>query len=330
VVETELKQLGANLRESETVTVRNGITWKRKITRIVGPEGGSQGEEQLSQDIPCSLSSQTSVSHEEVEEDQMMVLVPRDEAVKMTYRFKRKQQTESMGCCTLFDFVDNLSRSVPGKKLTLVLMGLESYYRSEKNRENETFRAQINGKPVKASKGNRDLPSGVKREDVDQSIIELHLRSHEIRHCPKVHVLLAEKAENVASLLQTFTKAVAAAPFKRLRNEERGLGWNASGDKGPTVSVGENGEGVLRLWRYQLEQFPKVSREVSEAIAKKYPNPVSLLKAYEGLSPPDAEQLLADIEICGKRTRRLGPEVSKRIYLFCSTRDHNVLLNSQF
>ncbi|CAI9569673.1 unnamed protein product [Staurois parvus] len=87
------------------------------------------------------------------------------------------------------------------------------------------------------------------------------------------------------------------------------------------VRVEKCGKGLLEVWKRQIQQFNRVSVEVASAVVAAYPSPQLLIKAYRHCQT-NAERhgLLSDIlvrrgEGVASTSRRVGPELSKRIYL---------------
>ncbi|XP_050421491.1 crossover junction endonuclease EME1 [Adelges cooleyi] len=148
---------------------------------------------------------------------------------------------------------------------------------------------------------------------------------------------LVETKNEIGSTIVNFTKAVAQKPFKvnKFNEELEGCEWYATGHSKNCVSVDKNGTGLNQLWRQQLSQFPLCSLEASEAIATVYKTPTLLLEAYEKCSSRmEGELLLQDIPV--RRgygplvaTRRVGPELSKKIYLFFMDDTGQALLSQE-
>lgn len=85
--------------------------------------------------------------------------------------------------------------------------------------------------------------------------------------------------------------------------------------------------GLARLWQQQLQKIPLVSLEISQSIANVYPMPKTLFDAYSK-NPLDGPSLLAEIPVrrrAGPLTsvRKIGLEMSKKIYILFSSLDEN-------
>ncbi|XP_010188718.1 PREDICTED: probable crossover junction endonuclease EME2, partial [Mesitornis unicolor] len=97
------------------------------------------------------------------------------------------------------------------------------------------------------------------------------------------------------------------------------------------VRVQKNGTGLWEVWKRQLQQFNRVSPVTAAAIAEAYPSPSLLLKAYEECSTEDEKRLLlSDIPVksdIGGKDRCVGPDLSRRIYLFMVSTDPDLVLD---
>lgn len=87
--------------------------------------------------------------------------------------------------------------------------------------------------------------------------------------------------------------------------------------------------GLGRLWQQHLIMLPFVTLETAEAIMSVYPMPQNLLDAFR--RSPSPETLLRDLPFRRAGTllassRRLGPEMSRKIYQFYhSLQPHDLL-----
>lgn len=229
---------------------------------------------------------------------------------------------------TLHSTVEEMTSLLQGKELTLAIFGLEEYFRYQKTQKRRDVHSDVLGTGSirrKAKEGSVDAAPMVSRGDVEFALAELQVRLN------VNHRILNSKTD-LANLVCQFSKAIAEAPIRRENNREEGLDWYAQGDSKDCVAVDKDGNGSLQLWHRHLCQFPLASRETSEAIASVYPSPQSLLCAYDKCSNEDkAQRLLEDIPVRRgpgplSSTRRIGPQLSKKIYSFYSTIDENCLI----
>ncbi|MEE6508160.1 hypothetical protein FKM82_019518 [Ascaphus truei] len=117
-----------------------------------------------------------------------------------------------------------------------------------------------------------------------------------------------------------FSKAVTEAPAKRQR-DNAAFSFYMDGEWAGGVRVDRGGKGLLEVWRRQMQQFNRVSGEIANAVVATYPSPQLLAQAYRRCrTEAERHNLLADVlvrrgEGVTSTSRRVGPEVSKRMFL---------------
>lgn len=127
---------------------------------------------------------------------------------------------------------------------------------------------------------------------------------------------LLESSEEVATVIQQYTKSIAENPFKQQKAEKyEKENFYLGNDSKDCVRV-QNGIGLGRLWQQQLIKLPNVTLEIAESIIAQYPMPSLLIKAL-GQSD-NSQELLADLQVRragGPMTtsRRIGPELSRKV-----------------
>ncbi|XP_071547457.1 crossover junction endonuclease EME1 isoform X2 [Panulirus ornatus] len=215
--------------------------------------------------------------------------------------------------------------------ITLVVCGIDAYFRNEKMGRQHDFRSAVLGetaKPVRKKKPGKVLHCTsavhVSRVDIEMVLVNAQLE------CGLNHRFMSDSTK-VATFILQFTKAVAETPFKREKGQPL-FSWYAEGNREATVKVDRSGVGLLKLWHQQLRQFNNVGVEVAQAIAREYPSPQALVQAYRKCQTHrEASLLLADISVRRQAgplvsTRRVGPELSKKIHVFFTTRDPEITL----
>ncbi|NXD28690.1 EME1 endonuclease, partial [Spelaeornis formosus] len=149
----------------------------------------------------------------------------------------------------------------------------------------------------------------------------------------QVQVSIFESNEELGEYAAMFTKAVANALYKRER-EDAEFSFYLEKDCCRGEKVDPSGKGLLKVWKKQIQQFNRVSSEMAEAIVSAYPSPQLLFQAYESCSSEqERENLLASIcvhrgEGVTATSRRIGPELSRRIYLQVTSHDPDLCLDS--
>ncbi|NXF77813.1 EME1 endonuclease, partial [Sclerurus mexicanus] len=154
----------------------------------------------------------------------------------------------------------------------------------------------------------------------------------DLQLCTQVQVSFFESCEEVGEYATMFTKAVAEAPFKRER-EETGFSFYLEKGWCGGVKVDHSGKGLSKVWKRQIQQFNRVSPEMAEAITSAYPSPQLLIQAYgKYSSEKERENMLADIPVhrgegVTATCRRIGPELSRRIYLQMTSHNPDLCLD---
>ncbi|KAF1575693.1 putative crossover junction endonuclease EME2, partial [Eudyptes moseleyi] len=143
-------------------------------------------------------------------------------------------------------------------------------------------------------------------------------------------VLFLDTWQEFGQHVSALTKAIAKRPYKR-QLESQELPFCTAGAWASGVRVEKDGTGLWQVWKRQIQQFNRVSPATAAAIAEAYPSPSLLLQAYEECGTEDEKRLLlSDIpvksDISGK-DRRVGPDLSRRIYLFMVSTDPDLVLD---
>ncbi|XP_053158629.1 crossover junction endonuclease EME1 isoform X2 [Hemicordylus capensis] len=275
----------------ESHVVPHSITWRRKT-------GLTQAEED-----------------NWVEEPNILVLLLLEEFISMIHNYK--QVSEEVPAETLQSFVANIMKISPGKTLALVVIELEKYFSSHKHKSQKKPQQSGSGALEQGKQRNRrgkgHSPPALSRVDVEEALVALQLHTG-------IQVRVLESWKEFGDFASMFTKAVAEAPFKRAR-DKTSFSFCLEGDWSGGMKVDRSGKGLLQVWKRQIQQLNRVSLEMANAIVAKYPSPLLLVKAYGTCSTEQERQnLLAEIPVrrgdgVTATTRRVGPELSKRIYL---------------
>ncbi|KAM9817167.1 crossover junction endonuclease EME1 [Neosynchiropus ocellatus] len=236
---------------------------------------------------------------------------------------------------TLTSWVQAHQRRQPDKILSLVVVDLEKYFRHRKGQSQKRLReAVIGDEPGAAKKGAKKkkkpdaveaLPE-VSRVDIEEAMV--HLQMH-----TDVCVRFLSSWKDFTEHIAMTTKAVAEGPFK-LEREKTGFTFHLDSEWAGGHRVDKSGKGLLQVWKRQIQQLNRVSPDMASAILAAHPSPQLLAKAYK-LCRTDAEKisLLADLLIrrgegVTSTTRRVGPELSKRLFLLMNSLDPEQNLDS--
>ncbi|CAM4555914.1 unnamed protein product [Lepidochelys kempii] len=281
-----------------------------------------------SQAVPCSITWRRrragSSQVEEgswIEEPNILVLLRLEDFVSMIYSYRQEVQGGTEGPKeTLRSFVACVMERAPRKTLALAVVELEKYFRSHKVQSRKKLRqAVLNGSQVegqrkrKKRKEKGDSGPELSRVEVEEALVDLQLHTG-------VQVRILESWKELGDFASMFTKAVAEAPFKQER-EKTGFSFYLESEWCRGVKVDRSGKGLSQVWKRQIQQFNRVSLEMASAIVAAYPSPLLLDQAYcRCLSEREQQNMLADIPVrrgngVTATSRRIGPELSKRIYL---------------
>ncbi|XP_076337120.1 methyl methanesulfonate sensitivity 4 isoform X2 [Tachypleus tridentatus] len=301
----------ADVRYSlEDQPVTSSITWFRDLT-----EHAVIGNEVLK------------TTHGELQ-DQVLLVPKLMSFAKMIQVSKQNRYgASSCGEPSLVNYIQQVQRILPNTIITMVIIGLETYFRDMKKQQVKCYQASVLEDIESLGSGQQKTGVGVSitRLEVEQALVDLQL-------CFQVSFHLVETMTEIGGIVARMTKAIAEAPHKKQRNQQSGFTWFAQADSVGTVKVEKNGAGLLKVWQQQIQQLINVSSEVSQAIVAHFQSPSLLLQAYKKCSSEkQAQNLLQDILVrrgvgALARTRRVGPELSRKIYLLLTTTNPDTIL----
>ncbi|XP_066444231.1 crossover junction endonuclease EME1 [Eleutherodactylus coqui] len=243
------------------------------------------------------------------EEAEMIVLVPGEDFVAMVHNSKTDNGPNNV---TLSSFVAHIMANKPCAIPTLVVMEVEKYFKTQKTKSRKKLQEAVRG-DRRHKRKDQEEPPQLSRVDVEEALLVLQLHTD-------VHVWFLETSKEFSDFVSMFSKAMAEAPMKRQRDNSS-FSFYLDGEWAAGFKVERCGKGLLEVWKRQIQQFNRVSVEVASAIVAVYPSPQLLVKAYHRCQTvAERHNLLSDIlvrrgEGIIATTRRVGPELSKRIYL---------------
>ncbi|XP_032472202.1 crossover junction endonuclease EME1 isoform X2 [Phocoena sinus] len=255
-------------------------------------------------------------------------------AVPCSITWRRAGSTEgSLGSTeegkkTLRSFVTDITARTAGKALSLVIVDPEKCFRAP-NPPRRRKQGVANGEQAKEKKQRQpeaNTAALVTRVDMEEALVDLQLHT-------EAQARIVQSWKELADLACTFTKAVAEAPFKKLR-DQAGFSFCPESDWAGGAKVDRSGRGLAVVWRRQVQQLNRVSLEMASAVVDAYPSPQLLIQAYKRCSSEQERQnLLADIQVrrgegVTATSRRLGPELSRRIYLQMTALQPDLSLDS--
>lgn len=143
-------------------------------------------------------------------------------------------------------------------------------------------------------------------------------------------VLLVTSWQELSQHVCAITRALAQQPI-RWHRECQSFSFCTTGRWAAGVRVTRDGHGLREAWRRQIMQFNRVSPAVADSIVAAFPAPRLLQQALAACtSELERQHLLADLPVKGStrgRPRRVGPDLARRLCLFVSTADPNLLLD---
>ncbi|KAM8837624.1 crossover junction endonuclease EME1 isoform 1-T3 [Spinachia spinachia] len=234
---------------------------------------------------------------------------------------------------TLTSWVQEQQRRHVGKLLSLAVIDLEKYFRSQKSQSQKRLRQAVAGEERGAGKARKRKKSGgdearleVSRVDVEEAVVHLQLHTG-------ISVRFLPTWKDFSNHITMTTRALAEAPFKRER-EKTGFSFHLESEWAGGQRSDKAGKGLLQVWRRQIQQLNRVSPDMASAILAAYPSPQLLAQAYN-LCKSDDERLslLSDLVIrrgegVTSTTRRVGPELSKRLFLLMTSSEPQQTLDS--
>ncbi|XP_037013032.2 probable crossover junction endonuclease EME2 [Artibeus jamaicensis] len=159
--------------------------------------------------------------------------------------------------------------------------------------------------------------------EVEEALVLLQLWAN-------LDVLLVASWQELSQRVCAFTKALAQRPFKRFQ-ESKAFSFCTARRWVAGERVTRDGTGLRGAWWRQIRQFNRVSPAVADAVVTAFPSPRLLQQAYLGCSTEQERMaLLADlpVKVDGSgRLRRVGPDLSRRICLFLTSTNPDLLLD---
>ncbi|XP_070707917.1 crossover junction endonuclease EME1 [Pempheris klunzingeri] len=262
-----------------------------------------------------------------VPEAHLVMQMTADDIISLIHSYIQEERHGRHGSApTLTSWVQEQQRRNPGKILSLAVIDMDKYFRSQKSQSQRRFREAVAGEEPGGGKVRKRRKNGagdqlpeVSRVEVEEAAVHLQLNTG-----VSVHFLSTWK--DFSDHIAMTTKAVAEAPFKRER-EKTGFSFHLESEWAGGQRVDKAGRGLLQVWKRQIQQFNRVSPDMASAILAAYPSPQLLKKAYN-LCRTDREKisLLSDLLIrrgegVTSTTRRVGPELSKRVFLMMNSWD---------
>ncbi|EZA55411.1 hypothetical protein DMN91_002218 [Ooceraea biroi] len=228
---------------------------------------------------------------------------------------------------TFCSSISNMKALMSNYKIVLVIFGMEEYFAYLKKRKSN----KSPGSKGTRCKGNQQFDTFpiISKQQLDTCLTKVQI----VAQCSN---RLIENAQDLSLMIYQYTKSISEIPYKlqKSENQKDKFDWYIMGDNKNTVCVDKDGNGLKRLWQQQLCQFNLSSLETAEAICTVYSSPAQLIDAYKSCTPDKGMNLLKDIPIrraAGPLTavRKVGPELSKKIYTMFTSQNGDTLLGTE-
>lgn len=197
----------------------------------------------------------------------------------------------------------------------LAVIGLDEYLWSHQPSSQKTQQLE-RSKEVQAK-------DAIGWPQVEEALVLLQL-------CANVDVLLVASWQELSQHVCAFTRALSQQPSKQKR-DSKAFSFCTAGRWASGQRVARDGSGLHEVWWRQIRQFNRVSPAVADAVVTAFPSPRLLQQALKACSTEQERLgLLADLPVKAHRSRqprRVGPDLSRRICIFLTTTNPNLLLD---
>ncbi|XP_074867320.1 structure-specific endonuclease subunit EME2 [Carettochelys insculpta] len=287
------------------------------------------------QEVPCSITWRRNTPHsfsspdglqvKNEEENEVLVLVHPRDFLKHLFSITQSLRESPSGS------KPHLSQLLPLdclegpslKSYSLAVIGLGTYrwYNNHQAKQRALRPGEQRGQEDSRFQTSPEL--SMMQQEIEQGLVVLQLWSN-------TEVVFLDTWHELSQHVSVLTKAIAKRPYKQ-QLEAQLFSFCADGGWSSNIHVEKDGTGLQQLWKRQIQQFNRVSPAVAAAIAEAYPSPRLLLQAYEECSTEeDRLFLLSDIQIKtedNRRERRIGPALSRRVYLFMTSTNPDLVLD---
>ena len=285
----------------EQLPVPGSLTWRRKVLSYsVSASGDVQLQEQWQ------------------EEARALVFVSTEFLV------------EKIAARALDSWAEDCKRRLGGH-VTLMVYNYEDYFKKETNARQRVKTAGVRGEAA-SSRDVARVREAVTRYEVEESLVSLSLDS------TADHLTFSRSQtkgwRDLAGSVFHQTRAVAEAPekLKKGMSGSGGFSFWARADSRDCV----DSKNLTEYWKQMLMQVSSgAGLEKVSAIVSRYPSPAQLLAAYARCgSEKECAELVAGLEV--RRTdnvlggtRKVGPDIGRRIYTVLTQRSEDTLLTTK-
>jgi crossover junction endonuclease EME1 len=215
-----------------------------------------------------------------------------------------------------------LQSLVKDSKPIYLIEGLDSWLRKNATAKNRAYTAAVRAQAEPSSQAQSSSQAARPRKrkiaastsldlsHFDAELVErlqLHLQLHALR--PLIH--LTTSATSTATWIKTFTEHISTVPYRQLKLLDNLSSASFCMDSGQ-VKTGEN---ALDTYVRMLQEVQRVTPSMAYGIAAEYGDVQALVKGFKKEGPLMLEDVKKSANKDGALSeRRLGPQVSKRLY----------------
>ncbi|KAJ3030279.1 crossover junction endonuclease eme1 [Rhizophlyctis rosea] len=295
VIDT-IKDAGAEVAIVE-LPIPCSIRWRRRVVRV--------WDENSNRWVGCPKRIE--------EEDFALVRFDGEEFARLVV-----EPTGLVGCA------QRLQAGFAGKKIILLVEGLEKYFGARKRQLSSKFMAEVQAAYGAGGGGGGPSAGGQRKggRQKNTSLAELPDRARVYSEVADLQLLFGNKVvfheckpgEEAANWVSVFTAQIGQAPELRQVHRSEATFDLRFGDN---IKSGAN---HADTWLKMLQHVAMCSEPKAKAIVQKYPSLRALYKAYERCESAEVgAKLLATMQInlgtsVNPRLRNLGPVLSRRIY----------------
>ncbi|XP_051274373.1 probable crossover junction endonuclease EME2 isoform X1 [Dicentrarchus labrax] len=245
-----------------------------------------------------------------VEEEQVVLVLDLTDFMDMVVSVKKMldSEGEEVGVGSfLSPLLECLNRDAK-KVVTLLVTDSQPDYRTD------ACGVHLLDETLQSKLGMEDL-------DIEEVLVYLQLSKN-------ISLVFLDGWQEVTNHVCAVTKALSKRPFKLL-TERAELPFCVDGSWASGVRVERDGSGLIGVWTKQIQQLNRVSPAVASTVTAAYPSPQLLLQAYQSLgSEEDRKGLLAGLLVkSGGKERRIGPEISARVYRSLTAQNPQLVLD---
>eukprot|EP00066_Takifugu_rubripes_P012493 XP_011601759.1 PREDICTED: probable crossover junction endonuclease EME2 isoform X1 [Takifugu rubripes] len=258
-----------------------------------------------------ALLQQGDDKSDSVEEDQVVLVLDMSDFIELVLSVKKLLNSREDGSgegSVTNPLLEGLNREMRKVVMLLLTESHSDYLRTHPSDEQELYEAL-------------NTTLGMENPDIEEVLVYLQVHKN-------MSMVCLDNWQEITTHVCAVTKALSKRPF-RLLTERAELPFCVEGSWASGVRVDSDGSGLIQVWRNQLQQLNRVSPAVASAVTAAYPSPQLLLQAYGGLAAEaDRKGLLAGLLVkSGDNERRVGPEISARIYRYLTAQNPQLVLD---